>query len=48
MNRKIEQLILLVQHIDEDDLDRIIYECNTTDEVIMAIKAQLESEYGEV
>lgn len=48
MNRKIEELILLVQQIDEDDLDGIIYECNTTDEVIMAIKAQLECEYGEV
>lgn len=47
MNKKIEQLILLVHHIDEDDLDRIIYECNTTDEVIMAIKAQLESEYND-
>ena len=47
MNRKIEQLILLMQHIDEDDLNRIIYECNTTDEVIMAIKAQLESEYND-
>lgn len=47
MNRKIEQLILLMQHIDEDGLDRIIYECNTTDEVIMAIKAQLESEYND-
>lgn len=48
MNRKIEELILLIQQIDEDDLDGIIYECNTTDEVIMAIKAQLESEYREV
>lgn len=48
MNRKIEQLILLLQHIEEDDLDGIIYECNTTDEVIMAIKAQLEVGYGDV
>lgn len=48
MNRKIEQLILLVQQIEEEDLDGIIYECNTTDEVIMAIKAQLEAEYGDV
>lgn len=48
MNRKIERLILLLQHIDEDDLDGIIYECNTTDEVIMAIQAQLEAEYGDV
>lgn len=48
MNRKLEELILLTQQIEIDDLDGIIYECNTTDEVIMAIKAQLESEYGEV
>ena len=48
MNRKLEELILLTQQIEIDDLDRIIYECNTTDEVIMAIQAQLESEYGDV
>ena len=48
MNRKIEQLILLMQQIEEEDSAVIIYECNTTDEVIQAIKAQLESEYGEV
>lgn len=45
MNRKIEELILLVQDLEEDELDEIIYESNTTNEVIQAIKAELESRY---
>lgn len=45
MNRKIEELILLVQDLEEDELDEIIYESNTTNEVIRAIKSELESRY---
>lgn len=45
MNRKIEELILLVQDLEEDELDEIIYESNTTNEVIQAIKSELESRY---
>ena len=44
MDTKIYSLIMLLQFMKLEDLDRIIYESNCTDEVLQGIKAHLQEQ----
>lgn len=47
MDTKVYSLIVLLQFIKLEDLDRIIYESNCTDEVLERIKAHLKEQTNE-
>lgn len=47
MDTKVYSLIVLLQYVKLENLDRIIYESNCTDEVLQGIKAHLKEQTDE-